>query len=99
MVSILPYHAVLRSACCVIHAYIAMPAAPATLMLRVEPNCAIDTVRAAPAFAASVIPGPSWPKISRQSRGSDVGWSRSAPGTERLEQTSQTGIGGEGQQF
>jgi len=50
-------------------------------MLRVEPNCAIDTTSAAPFFASSVIPGPSWPKIIRQSRGSVVRSSRTAPGT------------------
>ena len=50
----------------------AMPAATAALMLRVEPNWAIDTVSAAPARAASEMPGPSWPNTSRQSRGSAV---------------------------
>ena len=36
----------------------AMPAATAALMLRVEPNCAIDTVNAAPVAAAGEMPGP-----------------------------------------
>ena len=34
----------------------ATPAATAALMLRVEPNWAIDTVRAAPAVASGVMP-------------------------------------------
>jgi hypothetical protein len=37
----------------------AIPAATATLMLRVDPNWAIDTVSAAPARASSLMPGPS----------------------------------------
>ena len=41
-------------------------------MLRVDPNCAMDTVRAAPWRASALIPGPSWPNTSRQSRGSAV---------------------------
>ena len=47
----------------------AMPAATAALMLRVDPNWAIDTVERRAGRASSVIPGPSWPKTSRQSRG------------------------------
>ena len=39
----------------------AIPAATPALTERVEPNCAIDTVRPAAARAASVRPGPSWP--------------------------------------
>ena len=53
------YQARTMSPCCVIHVCIAIPAATPALMLRVEPNCAIDTVIAAPARASSVIPGPS----------------------------------------
>ncbi|CNN24797.1 Uncharacterised protein [Mycobacterium tuberculosis] len=36
-----------------------MPAATPALMLRVEPNCAIDTVIAALVLVSSVMPGPS----------------------------------------
>jgi hypothetical protein len=50
-------------------------------MLRVEPNWAIDALSSAPAFASSVIPGPSCPKISRQALGKVVCSSRCAPGT------------------
>ena len=57
-----------------------MPAATAALMLRVEPNCAIDTVSSAPVRAASEMPGPSWPNTSRQSRGSAVVSSGTEPG-------------------
>ncbi len=49
---ILPYQAREMSACCLIQVCIAIPAATAALMLRVEPNWAIDTVSAAPAFAS-----------------------------------------------
>ena len=59
----------------------AMPAATAALMLRVEPNCAIDTVATAPACAAWEMPGPSWPNTSTQSRGSVVVSNGTAPGT------------------
>jgi len=47
----------------------------------VEPNCAIETVSAAPVFASSVIPGPSWPKISSAARGNVTSSIRAAPGT------------------
>ncbi len=53
------YQAWVMSACCRIQACIAMPAATPALMLRVEPNWAIDTVIAAPARMSSVMPGPS----------------------------------------
>ena len=77
----------------------AMPAATAALMLRVEPNWAIDTVTAAPAFASSVMPGPSWPKISRQFRGS-VGVLESHRAGHVVDgDDGQPGIRGEGQQL
>ena len=47
---ILPYQAREMSPHCLIQACMAMPAATAALMLRVEPNWAIDTVSAAPAL-------------------------------------------------
>ena len=77
----------------------AIPAATAALMLRVEPNWAIDTVSAAPALASSVMPGPSCPKISRHSRGSVVCSSRTAPGHVVDGDDRQPGIGRERQQF
>ena len=58
----------------------AMPAATPALMERVEPNCAIDTVRAAAARASRVSPADSPPKSSRQFRGSSVRLSGTAPG-------------------
>ena len=47
----------------------AMPAATPALIERVEPNWAIETVRAAPARASGVSPGPSWPKSSSERSG------------------------------
>ena len=76
----------------------AMPAATAALMLRVEPNWAIDTVTAAPALASSVMPGPSWPKISRQSRGSAVSFEPHRAGHVVDGDDGQPRIRGEGQQ-
>ena len=87
-----------RSACCRIQVCIAMPAATAALMLRVEPNWAIDTVESAPALASSVMPGPSWPKISRQSRGSAASSMRDAPGTLSTATTVNPACRGERQQ-
>ena len=77
----------------------AMPAATAALMLRVDPNWAIDTVNAAPARASSVMPGPSWPNSSRQSRGSVVCSSRAAPGHVVDGDHRQARSGGEAQQL
>ena len=54
-----PHHARPMSPCCRIQACMAIPAATPALMLRVEPNWAIDTVIAAPARVSSVMPGPS----------------------------------------
>lgn len=56
---ILPYQARPRSPHWLIHLCIAMPAATDALMLRVEPNCAIETTTAAPAAVSAVMPGPS----------------------------------------
>src|SRR6202011_6278385 len=42
------HHALVRSACWRIQACMAMPAATEALMLRVDPNCAIDTTTPAP---------------------------------------------------
>ena len=77
----------------------AMPAATPALMLRVEPNWAIDTVSAAPARASSVMPGPSWPNTSRHSRGSAVSSSRTAPGHVVHRDDGQPGVGREVQQL
>ena len=61
-----------------------MPAATETLMLRVEPKWAIETVSEAPVRASSLMPGPSWPNSSRQSRGSGVSSSRVADGDRNV---------------
>ena len=63
------YQARDRSACCLIQACMAMPAATPALMDRVDPNWAIDTVVAAAAFAAAVRPSDSEPNSSSESRG------------------------------
>ena len=57
----------------------AMPAATPALIDRVEPNCAIDTVSAAPDRAASVSPADSCPNSSRQSAGQLRGLDRHRP--------------------
>ncbi len=54
-----PHQARPMSPCCLIQACMAIPAATPALMLRVEPNWAIETVIAAPARVSSVMPGPS----------------------------------------
>ena len=77
----------------------AIPAATATLMLRVDPNWAIETVSAAPVRASSLMPGPSWPNSSRQSRGSVVCSSRAAPGHDVDGDHRQACFGGKAQQF
>ncbi len=87
------------SPCCLIQACIAIPAATPALMLRVEPNWAIDTVIAAPARVSSVMPGPSWPNTSRHSRGSVVCSRRAAPGNVVDGDHGQPGAGGEVQQL
>ena len=93
------YQAFSRLPCWRTQACIAMPAATAALMLRVEPNCAIETVSAAPSRASSLMPGPSWPNSSRQSRGSVVCSSRTAPGTLSTATTVRPAVGGEAQQL
>ena len=89
----------MRSACWPIHVCIAIPAATAALMLRVEPNWAIDTVRSAPALASSVMPGPSCPKISRHRRG-NVGVFQPDRARHVVDRDDcQPGVGRERQQF
>ena len=77
----------------------AMPAATPALMLRVEPNWAMDTVSAAPALASSVMPGPSWPNISRHSRGSGRRFQAYGAGHVVDGDDGQPGLGGERQQL
>ena len=69
------------SPCWLIQVCMAMPAATETLMLRVDPEWAIDTVSGELARASSLMPGPSWPNNSMQSRGSLACSMRAAPGT------------------
>jgi hypothetical protein len=59
------HHARRMSPCCLIQACSAIPAATPALMLRVEPNWAIDTVITAPARVSSVMPTAT---ISRRRR-------------------------------
>lgn len=53
-----------------IQACIAIAAAEAALIERVDPNCSIDSVATAASWTSGVRPGPSWPNTSTQSRGS-----------------------------
>ncbi len=77
----------------------AMPAATAALMLRVDPNWAIDTVTAAPAFASSVMPGPFLTEDEQAfARERGVFESRCA-GHVVDGDDGQPGVRGEGQQF
>src|SRR6202012_891441 len=75
------YQALAMFPCCVIQVCMAIPAATAALMLRVEPNWAIDTVSAAAGRASSLMQVHSWPNIIRPPRGSAFRPHRSAPGT------------------
>jgi hypothetical protein len=53
------YQALPMFPCWLIHACMAIPAATETLMLRVDPKWAIETVSEAPVRASSLMPGPS----------------------------------------